>query len=83
MLPLSDLFRVDSFPLQCIITDVFAVYFAKGSYTLVKFVGKNISDIKPSLLAMAIRIISICVASPKVIKVSTIVTVTCRCHFHL
>jgi hypothetical protein len=54
----------------------------KGSGTLAKFVGVNVSDIVPSLLALAIRIISICVALPKVAKASTIVTVVCRCHWH-
>jgi hypothetical protein len=48
----------------------------KGSCVLAKFVGEYVSDIAPSLLALAISIISICVASPKVAKASTIVTVT-------
>jgi len=38
--------------------------------------------ILPSLLALAIRNISIWVASPKVAKASTIVTVSCQCRWH-
>jgi hypothetical protein len=56
----------------------------KRSSTLAKFVGVNVSNIVPSLLALAIRIISVCVVSPKVAKASIIVTVVCHCcwHFH-
>ncbi len=58
-------------------TKIFIESFLKGWCTLA--VGKNVSNIMPSLLALAVRIISIFEMSPKAAKAGTIVTVACCC----
>ncbi len=73
MLQSSNLFTVDSLPLDCL------VWFSYRNLSSV-YIGDVAHNVSPYLPTLANRNDPISVATPKVAKASTIVAAVCRCH---